>query len=163
MRHLTQKDLNRLRAGLKLQPKPVPHEEISCKELFGYLNLLSLNRTRFLFSHIPNGGKRHKKVAADLQAMGVLSGMWDYWFRMPGLPTHWLEMKWGKNDLTHEQLVFGEYVRQCGDTTDVCWSAFEALEKLKLRGFIPDGAYTITGSLVIINQKLLAPNQIKGA
>lgn len=161
MQRYTKKDLQRILGKKTVRSKPVPHEEISCKTLCDNLLLLSKNRTLFKFSHIPMGGMRHKKVAGDMRAMGALAGIWDYWFAKPGLPTHWLEMKHGSNSLTPEQEEFGVFVRECGNTTDVCWSVEEALESLSKRGFFPREVFSINRNLIIIKQDNLAPNHTK--
>lgn len=77
---------------------------------------------------IPNGGKRHIRVAQKLKAEGVKPGVWDIDLPIPrgkynGLK---IEMKWGRNKLTENQVKWGKFYRQTGFRTAVCYSWMEA-------------------------------------
>ena len=82
---------------------------------------------------IPNGGLRHKAVAAKLKAEGVKSGVSDIHLPVPkgryiGL---WIELKVGKNKPTEKQLRFQEQMREYGHYACVCYGAAEAIAKLE--------------------------------
>ena len=72
---------------------------------------------------IPNGGKRHIKTAAKLKAEGVKAGVWDLSLDVArsGYRGLKIEMKWGKNGLTGEQILWGERYRAYGYQTVVAW------------------------------------------
>lgn len=70
---------------------------------------------------IPNGGKRNVVVATQLKAQGLISGVWDLLFSVPmgkysGL---FLEAKYGKNDLTPNQIEFQKH-----NEPDYCFKKF---------------------------------------
>lgn len=111
-------------------------EDAECIALNGYLRLLE-PLCEFTYTHIPNGGWRHKAVAAHLKAMGVRAGVWDYYFRAATCPTLWIEMKHGRNDTTPQQNKWRELLAPLGDLFEVCYSAEEALRKLIEHRFIP--------------------------
>lgn len=133
------------------RPRPIQHEENSCIELNGYLELLWQRHPTFLWTHVPNGGWRSPRTAGILKAMGVRKGVWDYYFRnLVGGPerghAHWIEMKHGRNDLTPEQEEWRDHLTRLGDTFHVCYSAKEALASLVREGFLPMGCYEPFGA-----------------
>ncbi len=77
---------------------------------------------------IPNGGQRHVLVARKLKAEGVKAGVWDVALDVPNATKHGLriEMKFGKNDLTDNQIAWGEMYRRYGYATAVCYTWEEA-------------------------------------
>jgi len=80
---------------------------------------------------IPNGGKRNLQVAIKLKREGVLSGVPDLMFAKPtktysGL---FIEMKFGKNKPTENQIYQMELFRQNGYMCEVCYS-FDDFEKI---------------------------------
>lgn len=139
----TEADLKRLtgaQVGEKVKlprQKPVLHEEIMCIEFCNFVEKLPAPLRDFFFTHIPNGGLRHKVTAVRLKKMRARKGVWDYLFRKPYLPPLWLEFKFGKNTLTPEQVAFGEFVRGCGDHTAVAYTVDEALQHLVKHGYLP--------------------------
>ena len=77
---------------------------------------------------IPNGGYRSKTTAVNLQREGVKKGVWDIFVPYPRGKYHgmYVEMKYGKNKLTAEQVEFGAFVEAQGYKTFVAYSWFEA-------------------------------------
>jgi hypothetical protein len=78
---------------------------------------------------IPNGGHRHQATAARLKAEGVKAGVWDVALDVARGDWHGLriEMKFGKNKLTTEQLRWKARYRCYGYKTAVCYSWLEAV------------------------------------
>jgi hypothetical protein len=89
---------------------------------------------RCLFA-IPNGGHRHKAVAAKLKAEGVKAGVPDVCLPVPGdwsfydgYKSHalYIEMKVGKNKPTEKQTAWIKELRTANNRVEVCYSADEA-------------------------------------
>lgn len=92
---------------------------------------------KYVFA-IPNGGHRHKAVAAKMKAEGVKAGVWDVFVPVSkyedgddyygphilecGL---WIEMKYGSNKLTENQESFRNALIDDYDF-EVCYSGIEA-------------------------------------
>lgn len=82
---------------------------------------------------IPNGGARSKVTAAILKAEGVKPGVLDLHLpvargRYIGL---WVEMKWGKNGLTEDQVRWKERMERAGHKVVTCWSWPEAQAEIQ--------------------------------
>lgn len=82
---------------------------------------------------IPNGGQRHKAVAAKLKAEGVKAGVLDVHLPVPigicaGL---WLEIKYGKNKLTEAQKEWAEGLSELGHRVVVCYTVDQAIESIE--------------------------------
>lgn len=77
---------------------------------------------RWIFA-IPNGGLRSKTTAVNLRNEGVKKGVWDLFCCYPrnGFHGMYVEMKFGKNKLTPEQVEFGEFVAEQGYKTFVAY------------------------------------------
>lgn len=87
---------------------------------------------KYVFA-IPNGGMRPKKrnargklyspEAERLRAEGVRPGVLDVQMPIPYKGYHglWIEMKYGKNDLTEEQSDFAKAMIHYGHCVRVCW------------------------------------------
>jgi len=77
---------------------------------------------------IPNGGKRHKKVAIKLKAQGLKSGVLDIFLPKARQGFHglYIEMKVGKNKLTANQADFKAEADAEGYRCEVCYSWDEA-------------------------------------
>jgi len=73
---------------------------------------------------IPNGGHRHKAVAAKLKTEGVKAGVLDVNLDVPKTPFHGLriEMKFGKNKLSDNQIVWVDRYIENGYSVIVCYS-----------------------------------------
>ena len=84
-----------------------------------------LARPDVVFWHTPNGGFRDEREAAKFKAMGVLAGVADLAFIMPGPRVAWLELKARGEEPTDEQLAFAERVRACGCT----WTCADDLDQ----------------------------------
>jgi len=85
---------------------------------------------KWLF-HIPNGGARHRAVAAKLKAEGVKKGGSDYLLPAPrsGFCGLFIELKAGKNRPTKEQKEFIDDMRAQGYRAE--WrSGWEACREL---------------------------------
>lgn len=81
---------------------------------------------------IPNGGKRHVVVAAQMKAMGVKAGVWDLCLPVPHGKFHglYVEMKSDDGDLTPAQRDFGDFIASVGYAVMVCRSADEARDSI---------------------------------
>ena len=77
---------------------------------------------------IPNGGKRNYKEAVRLKAQGVKSGVWDIFLPVAKHGYHglYIEMKAGKNKLTENQHLFGDFAHKQGYLTHTAYSWLEA-------------------------------------
>lgn len=82
---------------------------------------------KWLFA-IPNGGHRSKAVAGKLKAEGVRRGVFDLCLPVKrGIYSSlWIEMKYGKNKPTSEQLEFKAFIEGQGGFCVVCWDWEEA-------------------------------------
>ena len=77
---------------------------------------------------IPNGGLRSKTTAVNLRREGLKRGVWDICVPIARQGFHgmFIEMKYGKNKLTAEQVEFGAFVEAQGYKTFVAYGWFEA-------------------------------------
>lgn len=78
---------------------------------------------------IPNGGHRHKAVAANLAAEGVKSGVPDICLPVARSSFHglYIEMKYGRNKPSDHQEAWLKALAGQGYKTAVCWSFHAAL------------------------------------
>lgn len=87
---------------------------------------------------VPNGGERHKAVAARMKAEGVRSGVWDVHLPLPRgtAPGLYIEMKDPKRrnqkqgGLSDDQVKFGMAMHAAGYATHVCYTWEEARDAL---------------------------------
>jgi hypothetical protein len=84
---------------------------------------------KLLFA-VPNGGKRDKVTAAILKREGVKSGVPDICLPVPRNEFHglYIEMKFGKNKPSQNQLWWIEQLRQQGYRVDVCYGWGDAVK-----------------------------------
>ncbi len=77
---------------------------------------------------IPNGGHRHKAVAAKLKAEGVKSGVPDLFLPVAAWRKHgmYIEMKSKKGKVTRNQRIWIDKLRKEGYQVVVCYSFDEA-------------------------------------
>lgn len=81
--------------------------------------------------HVPNGEKRSKGTGALLKGMGVLAGVHDLLFMIPGLPLHSIELKPSTAEsMSDAQVAFAENVVRCGGDTGVAYSVDDVLRLL---------------------------------
>ena len=82
---------------------------------------------RLLF-HVPNGGKRSKVTAAHMKAAGAKAGVPDVFLPVPRTPWHglFMEMKYGKNKPSQEQMQWLFDLTVMNYKTAVCYSMEEA-------------------------------------
>lgn len=82
-----------------------------------------------LIFHIPNGGSRDKREAANLKAQGVKAGVPDLFLPVARNGCHglFIEMKFGKNKPTDKQKEWLHELAAQGYRCDVCYSADEAI------------------------------------
>jgi hypothetical protein len=79
-------------------------------------DVLELNERKYPFLKwiyaVPNGGKRHPAVAAQLKAQGVKKGISDICIPIARDPWHgaYIELKDGNKKLTPEQMEFAEFL-----------------------------------------------------
>ena len=77
---------------------------------------------------VPNGGHRHRAVAAKLKAQGVRAGVPDLCLPVPRGHYHglFIEMKYGNNRPSPLQKWWLDQLQRQGYRTVVCWSYDEA-------------------------------------
>ena len=81
---------------------------------------------------IPNGGARNAVTGKMLKDEGVKKGVPDLFIpvqtKYSGL---FIEMKFGKNKLSQEQVEWIQYLRSQNFDCIICYSAKEAIEKVR--------------------------------
>ena len=88
---------------------------------------------RKLFFAIPNGGSRNKIEARNLKLQGVVAGVSDTCLAVPRGQYHglYIEFKYGRNDLSDEQIEFMKHVAEQGYATATVWSFDEFINVIK--------------------------------
>ena len=86
---------------------------------------------------VPNGGKRHIRVATKLKAEGVRPGVTDLVFVLPGGRFAGLELKAGKNGLSEHQKAFRDSITAIQGWWNVANSFDEAMGILAAWGCLP--------------------------
>lgn len=83
--------------------------------------------------HIPNGGSRNHAEAVKFKQMGVKAGVSDLHlpFKKGTYIGLYIEMKYGKNKLTPEQIDFLTTMQAAGHLVVVCYSYMAAIEVLQ--------------------------------
>lgn len=86
-----------------------------------------------LIYHCPNGGKRNKREAHNLKLEGVKAGVPDLFLPVARNGKHglYIEMKYGKNKCTIEQIKWLDWLYKQGYKCKVCYSADEAINTIK--------------------------------
>ena len=86
---------------------------------------------RLLF-HVPNGGKRSKVTAAHMKAAGAKAGVPDVCLPVPRGRLHglYIEMKYGNNKPSPEQMQWLLDLTAMNYKTAVCYSMEEAKEEI---------------------------------
>lgn len=101
---------------------------------FDWLQIMSNRHEQlnWIFA-VPNGGKRHIGTAKKLKKEGVKSGVPDIFIPIPSDGYHglWIEMKYGKNTLSSNQIDWMNYLISAGYRHVTCWSADEAINITK--------------------------------
>lgn len=121
------------RARGKRAPKlPEPLEHQSQKAFFDRVAMHPKTRHLAIFA-IPNGGHRHKAVAAKLKAEGVKSGVPDIFVaeQCGGYPGLFIEMKrLGSGALTDAQRTWHTRLQERGYRVAICYGAEPAWNTL---------------------------------
>ena len=105
-------------------------ESTQQKHLFKWIRLKALKDWRYdKIYHIPNGGLRAKTTAINLKREGAKAGVWDIFVPIPknGFSGMYIEMKFGKNKLTDNQIKFREHLEEFYKF-EVCYNWIEAKE-----------------------------------
>ena len=109
-------------------------EDLEQATLISWCNLQSCKyeELKWIFA-IPNGGYRHPAEAKKLKATGVKPGCPDLFLPVPknGKSGLFIEMKYGKNKCTIEQVKWLDWLYKQGYMCKVCWSADEAIKVIK--------------------------------
>lgn len=86
-----------------------------------------------LLHHIPNGGKRDARTAANLKKEGVKAGVPDIFLPVGrgGYLGLYIELKVGKNKTSLKQKEWIEKLRQQGYRVEVCYGWLEAKEEIE--------------------------------
>lgn len=79
-----------------------------------------------------SGGKRFSLQAMKLKAEGLKPGVPDLFIPIPRPPYHglFIEMKFGRNKASEEQLDFLTGLKSLGYRTCICWSEVEAVNEV---------------------------------
>lgn len=129
--------LSRPKKRAKSQPdkpaRPSEHQEQCAFFAWVRMYLKTKGIEPSLCYAVPNGGARHKAVAAKLKAEGVTAGVCDVNFDYPHWGAHYplyhglkLEFKRAPNKLTAAQDAHIAALRGVGYNVVVCWSFEEA-------------------------------------
>lgn len=86
-----------------------------------FLNKLKLIEDKFIFFHIPNGGSRNAREAANLKIAGLLPGVPDL-FLFNGDYEQFVELKKNNGSLRTEQKAFIKQAREFGRVVDVIYA-----------------------------------------
>lgn len=105
-------------------------------------DILQMQVVRFLriaapsltFYHCPNGGYRNPREARKLKDMGVLPGVADLCFLLPGGLSAFIELKVGKNPQTQSQKDFAVAAIERGAAYAVCRTIEEVAATLRAWG-----------------------------
>ena len=83
---------------------------------------------------VPNGGLRHKAVAAKMKAEGARAGVPDICLPVPrgGYHSLYIEMKYGKNKPTEKQAAWLKALTDYGHYCKVCYGFEEAKGTIEL-------------------------------
>lgn len=85
-----------------------------------------------LLFHIPNEGKRDKRTGARLKAQGMRPGVPDLCLPVPTSQFHglYIELKFGSNKPTAEQIRWLDALKRQGYKTAVCYGWEEAKDTI---------------------------------
>lgn len=97
------------------------------------VNWFRLNYPNKIIYAIPNGGSRNKIEAVKMKREGILSGVPDLCTPEPsnGFNSLYIEMKFGKNKPSKNQLEVIENLRLNGNFVQVCWTKKEFMDCVK--------------------------------
>lgn len=87
----------------------------------------SVFSNKFDLIHIPNERKCSQSKGKVLKKMGVRAGVPDYAVFKDGAFIGWLEFKFGKNNLSTEQINFRDYCKK----NNVNWAEIRSFEDFK--------------------------------
>ncbi len=109
--------------------KTLEHDEQVLLFHWAVLNEERIPELKNMFS-IPNGGQRHKAVAAKMKAEGLKSGVPDICLAFPsgGFFGLFIELKVGKNKTTPSQNEWIMRLQQAGYMVVVCYG-YEAAKR----------------------------------
>lgn len=93
-----------------------------------------LARPDCVWFHVPNGGLRNKREAARFRAMGVLPGVPDLVFIMPGPRVLFLELKRRRGKPSAEQAALAERLRALGCAWECADGVDEAVKLIERFG-----------------------------
>ena len=83
--------------------------------------------------HIPMGGSRDAREAANLKVQGALAGTPDLLIVLPNGEVTWIEMKAEDGVVSGTQLGLHAHFAKLGHETIVAFSVFDALSQLRRR------------------------------
>lgn len=105
------------------------HEQVAFFEWVA----LQYPELELLIHAIPNGGHRHAVVGAKMKAEGAKRGVPDIQLVMACQGYHglWIEMKFGKNTVSKDQMARMKAYREQGYKCAVCYGFYEAKQVLE--------------------------------
>lgn len=112
-----------------------PEDDLQ-KTCLQYL-LLAVPQSEAIWFHVPNGGLRSKRTAAHLKSMGVLPGVADLVFILPGGKVGFVEMKAPKGRLEPEQRDFAARADALGASYYIAKSLDEFIGAVEAIGIRP--------------------------
>lgn len=103
--------------------RPANHESKLQTACVSWFRLQMSQYASLLFA-IPNGGKRSKMTAITLKREGVTAGIPDLFLAVPRTPFSglFIEMKFGKNKPSPEQVAMIERLKSQGYACELCYS-----------------------------------------
>lgn len=93
---------------------------------------------RVIWFAVPNGGLRSKSAGAQLKATGVIAGVYDMVFFLPGGLAAVLELKVEGGRISPEQQRFGERCEAINVMQAVAWNIDQALDILVAWKVLPN-------------------------
>lgn len=106
-------------------------EDILQMQVMRYLRVVAPS---LMVWHVPNGGYRNPREAKKLKDMGVLPGVADLCFLLPGGLSAFIELKVGKNPQTQSQKDFAVAAIANGAAYAVCRTLNEVDATLRTWG-----------------------------
>ena len=110
-------------------PPKIQHEGDEQAKLFNWIAFMKCRYPELdMLYHIPNGGSRNIKEAANLKRQGVRAGVPDLCLPVPSGKYHglYIEMKYGKNKPTNNQREWLSKLKEQGYAVSVCYGWEEA-------------------------------------
>lgn len=123
--------MNNLDPRILILGKDKPYQGFEDDLQIAVVNMLWLRYKKYIWYHVPNGGKRNAREAAKFKRMGVMAGVSDIIFDEPRGGYHGLriELKVKRGKTTDSQDTFLNKATEKGYLCAVSWN-FDATKQL---------------------------------